>query len=100
MPGEEWEFHDGGCASIVPERLRWRTWAHDNKDGKALTGDELLDFVNNELFRGLRDLKARPERAALAGHPQVRLHRRQQLHEGRHPASPGGERHRRSRGLH
>lgn len=54
---EEWEFHDDDYESIIPERLRWHTWAHDNKDGKALTGPELLDFVNNDLFKTLQGLK-------------------------------------------
>lgn len=42
--------------SIIPERIRWRNWAIDNKDGKALTGDELLHFVNEELFPALKTL--------------------------------------------
>lgn len=40
--------------SIIPEACRWRTWAHDDKTGKALTGDALLDFVNNKLFHVLK----------------------------------------------
>ena len=36
--------------SIIPEPLRWRNWAIDEKDGKALTGDDLLNFVNEVLF--------------------------------------------------
>lgn len=58
---EEWEFHDDGYVSVVPERLRWHSWAHDNKDGKALTGDELLDFVNGELFKSLQGLDVAPD---------------------------------------
>lgn len=53
---EEWEFMDSAYRSIIPEKLRWRSWAVDKKDGKALTGDALLNFVNNKLFPGLRDL--------------------------------------------
>lgn len=53
---EEWEFMDSAYRSIIPEKLRWRSWAVDKKDGKALTGDALLNFVNNELFPSLRDL--------------------------------------------
>lgn len=53
---QEWEFMDSAYRSIIPEKLRWRSWAVDKKDGKALTGDALLNFVNNELFPGLRDL--------------------------------------------
>ena len=53
---QEWEFMDSAYRSIIPEKLRWRSWAVDKKDGKALTGDALLNFVNNKLFPGLRDL--------------------------------------------
>ena len=42
---ELWEFHNESFKSIIPEELRWRNWAVDKKDGKALTGDELLNFV-------------------------------------------------------
>lgn len=58
---EEWEFHDDDYESVIPERLQWRNWAHDNKDGKALTGDGLLDFVNNDLFRTLSNLDLAPD---------------------------------------
>ena len=36
--------------SIIPEKLRWRNWAVDEKDGVALTGDSLLEFINGLLF--------------------------------------------------
>ncbi|MDD3623721.1 MAG: class I SAM-dependent DNA methyltransferase, partial [Bacilli bacterium] len=52
----DWEFHDPQYQSIIPEELRWRNWAVDNKDGKSITGDELLDFVNNILFPTLKNL--------------------------------------------
>lgn len=54
---EDWEFYDENYQSIIPEKLRWRKWAVDKKDGKALTGEELLNFVNQELFPGLKNLK-------------------------------------------
>ena len=44
-----------------PERLRSYPWAHDAKDGKALTGDELLDFVNNDLLKTLESLELAPD---------------------------------------
>jgi len=53
---ELWEFNNERFQSIIPEKLRWRNWAIDNKDGKAITGDELLNFVNNELFPTLKNL--------------------------------------------
>lgn len=57
---KEWEFHDDSYKSIVPERLRWHSWAVDHKNGKALTGDALLDFVNNDLFKTLPNLELSP----------------------------------------
>ena len=54
---EDWEFHDDNYESIIPEELRWRNWAVDHKDGKALTGQNLLDFVNIKLFPTLKGLK-------------------------------------------
>lgn len=51
-----WEFHDTTYKSLIPDKLRWSSWATDNKDGKALTGEELLRLVNNELFPALKDL--------------------------------------------
>lgn len=53
---EDWEFHDDDYESIIPEELRWRNWAVDAKDGKAMTGQSLLDFVNNKLFTTLKDI--------------------------------------------
>ncbi len=54
---DDWEFFDKNYVSIIPEELRWRNWAHDNKDGKALTGDQLLNFVNGKLFPTLKSLE-------------------------------------------
>jgi len=54
---ELWEFYDEEYQSIIPEALRWRNWAVDEKDGQALTGEKLLDFINNELFPTLKELK-------------------------------------------
>ena len=41
---------------FLPQKLRWETWAHDKLDGKALTGDKLIDFVNTDLFRAVQKL--------------------------------------------
>ncbi|MCO6489587.1 MAG: SAM-dependent DNA methyltransferase, partial [Phaeodactylibacter sp.] len=40
--------------SPIPEELRWRNWAADDE---GITGDELLDFVNNRLFPELKELR-------------------------------------------
>tara|TARA_R110001583_G_scaffold8646_1_gene41225 strand:+ start:4866 stop:6353 length:1488 start_codon:yes stop_codon:yes gene_type:complete len=39
----------------IPEAFLWRNWAADNE---GITGDELLDFVNDELFPQLKNLTA------------------------------------------
>ena len=52
-----WELYDDNYESILPEDLRWRKWAVDNKDGKAMTGEELLTFVNDTLFPTLKSLE-------------------------------------------
>src|SRR5215469_7409254 len=39
--------------SPVPKKLRWRAWA---ADPEGITGDELLSFVNSELFPQLKGL--------------------------------------------
>jgi len=54
---ENWEFHNDKFQSIIPENLRWRNWAKDNKDGKVLTGESLLTFVNTELIPSLKKLE-------------------------------------------
>lgn len=54
----DWECDDENFESIIPEELRWRNWAPskdiDGKLIKSLTGDELINFVNNRLFPVLR----------------------------------------------
>ena len=58
---DDWEFDDDNYKSIIPEKCRWRNWAADKTDGSALTGDDLLDFVNNKLFRTLKNLEVDTE---------------------------------------
>ena len=53
---QDWEWDDEEYQSIIPEECRWQNWAHDDKSGVALTGDKLLDFVNNKLFPTLKNL--------------------------------------------
>ena len=50
----DWAWDDEGYQSIIPEPCRWQHWAHDDRSGKAMTGDKLLDFVNNTLFPVLK----------------------------------------------
>lgn len=54
---DDWEFDDDAFESIIPEECRWRNWAVDNGKGTAITGDELLDFINNTLFLALKGIQ-------------------------------------------
>lgn len=56
----DWEFDEDDFHSIIPENCRWRRWAHQ-EDKKGMTGDELLDFVNNTLFPTLKNLNVTQE---------------------------------------
>ena len=49
----DWTFYESGYESIIPEKFRWRNWAAGDK---SPTGDELLHFVNDELFPALKTL--------------------------------------------
>ena len=53
---QDWEFDDATYESVIPAPCRWANWAHDDRSGAALTGDALLDFVNNTLFPTLKKL--------------------------------------------
>ena len=51
---DDWEVSEDNYKSIIPEDLRWRNWAKVDSSGHAMTGDTLLDFVNNKLFPVLK----------------------------------------------
>lgn len=55
---EDWNIsEDGKYLSIIPEQCRWKNWAKDDRSGKAITGENLLNFVNNTLFPTLKNLE-------------------------------------------
>lgn len=49
---EELELLEKNYKSPLPEHLRWRAWA---KDPEGMTGEELADFVNLQLFPTLKN---------------------------------------------
>ena len=49
---KEWDALSDDYTYIIPDGLRWSDWA-ENDEG--ITGDELIDFVNNTLFKTLKD---------------------------------------------
>lgn len=50
---QEWQLTISGYKSPLQSRFRWSNWA---KDAEGITGEELIDFVNNELFPSLKKL--------------------------------------------
>ena len=52
---EELEDEQDNYKSPIPEEYLWRNWAADNQ---GITGDELLEFVNNDLILNLKTLTA------------------------------------------
>ena len=48
-----YELRDKKYRSPIQEELRWRNWA---EDPEGITGDELLEFINQKLFPGLKNL--------------------------------------------
>lgn len=54
---EELEFEQDNYRCPISKNLLWRNWAADNE---GLTGDALLNFVNDELFNSLKNLPATP----------------------------------------
>lgn len=58
---QDWEFDDDRYTSIIPEECRWYNWASDDQSGNAMTGDKLLNFVNNKLFPTLKSLNVSPD---------------------------------------
>ena len=51
---QDWEWDEEDYASIIPNECRWQNWAADDHKGAAMTGDKLLNFVNNTLFPVLK----------------------------------------------
>lgn len=58
---DDWEINEDDYVSIIPEDCRWRNWAQTDENGHAITGDKLLEFVNNTLFPTLKELEVSPK---------------------------------------
>ena len=58
---QDWEIDEDNYVSIIPDNCRWCNWAVDDRSGSAMTGDTLLNFVNNTLFPALKGLNVTPE---------------------------------------
>ncbi|RBM67213.1 SAM-dependent DNA methyltransferase [Vibrio tarriae] len=51
----EFEFELDDYREPIPVKYLWRNWAADNQ---GITGDELLEFINDDLFPTLKNLTA------------------------------------------
>ena len=54
---QEMELLRPAYVSPISERFQWRTWA---ADPEGITGEELLTFINAELFPALKNLQINP----------------------------------------
>ena len=64
---KEWFELNPKYKSPIPSRFRWCNWA-ENAEG--ITGEELIDFINNELFpklKGLATSAGADEKARVVG---------------------------------
>lgn len=52
---EELELELDNYKTPIPEQYLWRSWAQDNQ---GITGEELLNFVNDDLFQSLKNSTA------------------------------------------
>lgn len=57
----EYELLDDSYKSPIPGKYRWRNWA---ADPEGMTGDGLLEFIDNNLFPALKELR-------INGNPQA-----------------------------
>mgnify|MGYP000919566608 FL=1 len=57
---KELELLDDKYKSPIPDKFKWRNWAANDE---GITGDELLNFIDQQLFPTLKELSARDPRA-------------------------------------
>ena len=51
-----WELYEDDFQSAIPENCRWRNWAKGKTQKDKITGDEMVEFVDNTLFPTLKGL--------------------------------------------
>ncbi|MBU2612548.1 MAG: type I restriction-modification system subunit M [Nanoarchaeota archaeon] len=59
---EEKEAENSRYKSPLPEEIRWRNWASNDE---GITGDELLNFINEKVFEKIKNLDVEISRKAV-----------------------------------
>jgi type I restriction enzyme M protein len=59
---QEKEAENSKYKSPLPEEIRWRNWASDDE---GVTGDELLNFINEKVFGEIKTLDVEGSRKAM-----------------------------------
>jgi len=54
----ELELINEDYTSPIPSKYQWNSWASDSE---GMTGDDLINFVDGELFPALRNIEITPE---------------------------------------
>ena len=84
---QELELTKDGYRSPIPKKFQWRNWA---ADPEGITGQALLDFINDELFPALKGVAALGQARRPPSRGARRVRGCLQLHEIRSTAAAGG----------
>ena len=91
---QELELMQPGYVSPIPKRYQWRAWA---ADPEGITGEELLAFIDDDLFPALKNLRMTGPHGNRRRVRPRRVRRCPQLHEIRSVDAPGGQQDQRRR---
>ena len=59
---EEWKQTIKNYTSPIADKFKWENWASDDE---GITGDELMEFINSELFPALKEINTQNEQAKI-----------------------------------
>lgn len=51
-----WELYEDDFESAIPENCRWRNWAKGKSQKDQMTGEDMVQFINDTLFPTLKGL--------------------------------------------
>ncbi len=59
---EEWKQTIKNYTSPIADKFKWENWASDDE---GITGNELMEFINSELFPALKEIDTQNEQAKI-----------------------------------